>query len=92
MGTMDDQPPAPAVVRVPFTDLAHRAGCVLVIPPGGRVYPAGPGALQIGVEHPGCTRVADLALDLDAFFCPSCQRNGRISGRWASGMIAAACR
>lgn len=75
--------------RIPFTDLVRQASCVLVIPPGGSVYPAAPGDPKIGVEHGECLRVADLALDLDAFYCPECGWNGRISGEWAADMIAA---
>lgn len=78
-----------AVARVPFTDLVRLTECVLVIPPGGRVHPAAPGDPKIGVEHPGCTRVADIALELDAFYCPLCQWNGRISGHWAADLITA---
>jgi hypothetical protein len=35
-----------------------------------------------GVEHPGCTMLADVAVELDAFYCTECQWNGRISGAW----------
>lgn len=35
-----------------------------------------------GVEHPDCGRLADVSPELDAFFCPACQWNGRISGAW----------
>lgn len=81
-----------APAAVPFTDLAGGAECVLVIPPGGKVYPDAPGDPKIGVIHPGapgeaCIRVADLALELDAFFCPLCQWNGRVSGGWAADQI-----
>lgn len=77
-------------IRVPFTDGMSLAECVLVIPPGGKVYPAAPGDPRIGVEHGECARPADLALDLDAFYCPVCQWNGRISGAWAADVIHAA--
>jgi hypothetical protein len=84
-----------SVVRAPFTDPVRGAGCVLVIPVPGLVYPAAPGDPKIGVEHPGapgetCIRLADLALELDAFYCPLCQWNGRVSGGWASRMISEA--
>jgi hypothetical protein len=80
-------------VRAPFTDLARLRECVLVIPPGGSVCPAAPGDPRIGVEHPGadgpCIVLADIALDLDAFYCRLCQWNGRISGAWATDLIRA---
>ena len=78
-----------APVRAAFTDGARAAECTLVIPPAGRVYPAADEP-KIGVEHPGCPAVADLALELDAFWCPLCRWNGRISGAWAADLIAAA--
>lgn len=34
------------------------------------------------VEH-GCTDLADVSADLDAWFCPVCHVQGRISGAWA---------
>ncbi|SRR6266566_3003174 len=71
-----------------FTDLVSNQRCELVIPPGGRVYP-GPGEPKIGVAHPGCPAVADLAVELDAFWCPACGWNGRVSGAWCVDMIRA---
>jgi len=76
-------------VRARFTDLVELTECVLVVPPGGKVCP-GPGQPKTGVQHPGCLRIADLAVDMDAFYCPVCGRNGRISGAWAVDVIAAA--
>ena len=76
-------------VRAAFTDPASNAECALVIPPGGRVYPR-PGEAKTGVAHPGCPAIADLAIGLDAFWCPKCGWNGRISGAWAGDMIAGA--
>lgn len=78
---------------MPFTDLVHWAECTLVIPPGGVVYP-GPGQPKIGVEHPGaageaCIVLADLAIELDAFYCRLCQWNGRVSGAWCLDQIDA---
>lgn len=75
--------------RFAFTDPIRSAECVLVVPDGGRVFPVAPDDPQIGVEHGGCGRVADLAIELDAFYCPACQWNGRISGGWAVDMIRA---
>jgi len=68
---------AGAGVRVAFHDPIGDGVCVLVVPLGGKA----------GVEHPGCDALADLALDLDAFFCPRCHRNGRVSGAWAADVI-----
>lgn len=35
-----------------------------------------------GVGHPGCDHLAEVYPDLDAFYCPSCGWNGRITGAW----------
>lgn len=72
----------------PFTDPVSGQSCSLVIPPAGRIFPS-PGEPKTGVRHPGCPEVAGLSLDLDAFWCPSCGWNGRISGAWAAEMVAA---
>lgn len=58
----------------------------LVIPNGGRLLPRD-GEPKIGVAHDGCLELADLSLDLDAFYCVACGLNGRISGAWACGCI-----
>lgn len=34
------------------------------------------------VDH-GCSDLADVSTDLDAWFCPVCHARGRISGAWA---------
>lgn len=73
----------PAAVRASFIDDVQGGECTLV------VYPQA-GAPRAGVAHPRCEALADLAIDLDAFFCPLCHRNGRISGAWAAGVIEAA--
>ena len=72
----------------PFTDDVSGQPCELVIPDGGKVFPS-PGEPKTGVRHPDCPAVADLCMDLDAFYCPACRWNGRISGAWAAGMIGA---
>lgn len=36
-----------------------------------------------GVEHPGCSSLAVIAIDLDAWQCSGCGRRGRVSGAWA---------
>ena len=74
---------------MPFVDEVRGGECVLVVPAGGKVFPRS-GEPKIGVVHPHCVTVADLALHLDAFFCPACHRNGRISGFWAADVIKAA--
>jgi hypothetical protein len=78
-----------STVRAVFTDLVRLRECELVVPLGGQLTPAF-GEAKIGVDHPGCIIRADLALELDAFFCPLCQWNGRISGAWAADVIRAA--
>ena len=73
-------------IRAAFTDLVHGAECALVIPPGGSVYPR-PGEPRAGVAHPGCPELADLAIELDAFYCRLCRWNGRVSGAWCLDLI-----
>lgn len=85
-----DQPDPPEPARIPFDD-GNLASCVLVIPPGGRLSPLH-GEPKTGVQHPGCTEVADLSLDLDCWYCASCRRQGRVSGAWAAERIQAATR
>jgi len=68
-------------VREPFTDDVGGGWCELVVPAG---------EAKIGIAHPRCDTLADLAIDLDAFFCADCHRNGRISGAWAADVIKAA--
>lgn len=36
-----------------------------------------------GIEHPGCSSLAVIAIDLDAWQCSSCGRRGRVCGAWA---------
>jgi hypothetical protein len=78
-----------AEARHAFTDPIGGDECELVIPPGGAVYP-GPGQAAIGVAHPGCDGVGDLAVELDAWQCRGCGRIGRVSGAWCVDMIRAA--
>ena len=76
-------------MREAFYELVRGGECTLVVPLDGRVYPQA-GEPKIGVEHPDCDAVADLAIELDAFFCPQCKRNGRVSGAWCRDVIEAA--
>jgi hypothetical protein len=77
---------APGEVRAAFTDPVSDEECALVIPPDGRVFPTTRQA-KIGVAHPRCDELADLAIELDAFWCPACKWNGRVSGAWCADMI-----
>lgn len=75
--------------RHPFVDPIRGEKCVLVIPSNGRIFP-NQGQPKIGVEHPRCDHLADLSVDLDAFYCPVCRWNGRVSGAWCVSKIEAA--
>ena len=70
------QLPLTSAGRHPFTDLVSGRACALVITGG-----------HAGVAHPGCSVLADLALVLDAFYCPACKWNGRVSGAWCADLI-----
>lgn len=72
--------------REAFTDPSSGAACALVVPDGGAVYP-GPGQAKIGIAHPGCGQLADLALDLDAWQCRACGVIGRVTGAWCHDVI-----
>lgn len=39
-----------------------------------------------GISHPSCDRLADISLDLDAFYCTACKYNGKVSGAWINDM------
>lgn len=67
--------------RLPFEDPIHRGAKVTLI-----VDPTAPLFDALTVEHPGCKELADVSVDLDAFFCTTCHWNGRISGAWAFDM------
>jgi hypothetical protein len=79
----------PRTRRAAFTDEATGGTCELVIPSGGSAHPNDRQG-QIGIAHPGCPQLADLAIELDAFYCRRCQRNGRISGAWCADIIRSA--
>ena len=42
---------------------------------------------RIGIAHPGCGALADLSIELDAFYCRACHWSGRVSGAWCADMI-----
>lgn len=63
-----------ALDTVPFHDLVSGEPCALVI-----------GRDTVGVEHPECTYLADVSVNLDAFYCTKCGANGRVSGAWVVG-------
>ena len=75
-------------VRFSFVEPISGDQCELVIPPGGRVFPED-GAPKIGVDHPGCIELADLAVHIDAWFCPKCSRSGRVAGNWVLDLMDA---
>lgn len=68
--------PLIGVVRRPFIDPVKGAARELVVLIGVSAFDG------LKVEH-GCTDLADVSADLDAWFCPVCHAQGRISGAWA---------
>ena len=63
----------------PFTDLVRLRECELVIEPGRLPR----------VRHPGCIVLADVSVELDAFYCRFCQWNGRVPGAWVHDLTTA---
>lgn len=61
-----------------FTEPVHDVNCILVIPVTA--------SRMVTVLHPHCSNGADISPDLDAFFCPDCGYNGRISGKFVYDM------
>lgn len=39
-----------------------------------------------GISHPHCDKLADVSLELDAFYCLACKYNGRVSVAWIHDM------
>lgn len=64
-------------MRAVFLDPVSGHGCELVAEDG-----------ITGIWHPGCDRLADIAVELDAFYCPACKANGRVSGTWCADMLS----
>lgn len=88
---MSAESDAYVTTRTAFTDPITGATVWLIVPPGGAIFPAR-GQAKIGVEHPGCHRLADLVPHADAFYCPPCRWNGRVSGAWVADLIDQAHR
>lgn len=59
--------------HLPFQDPISQRRVYLVLSPSG----------FHGVEHGTCDTLADVVVELDAFFCPACHCSGRLSGAWA---------
>ena len=72
--------------EIVFTDLAQNRRCYLVIPRSGRLHPDRDEP-KIGIRHPGCKSLADITVELDAFWCLQCQWNGRVSGNWVIDQV-----
>lgn len=58
-------------VEIPFTEPVSGRECELVSDGKDR-----------GVRHESCPDLAEIVLELDAFYCTKCHMNGRISGAW----------
>lgn len=57
-----------------FTDPITNHTCTLILQP-------------LGVRHGNCPQLADVSPELDAFYCRTCQWNGRISGAWIIDLL-----
>jgi len=62
-----------------FTDYITGDRCFLVVQSG----------VKPGIRHPKCPVMADIIVELDAFYCLECHYSGRISGAWARDILAA---
>lgn len=63
-----------------FRDPISNRECMLRI--GVNVDRLRPGMVGMGVRHGTCVQMADVSPELDAFYCPGCGWNGRVSGAW----------
>ena len=74
---------------LPVTDVAAVTGFAEML--DGRVKTLHPrihaGVLADRRNPDHRAQLADLAIELDAFFCPACHRNGRVSGAWCLDVI-----
>lgn len=57
-----------------FIEPVNGGACSLIVKPGKRPV----------VRHPNCRSMADVIIELDAFYCMKCHFGGRISGAWAA--------
>lgn len=69
-----------------FRDPIKQRVCQLVVPRDGSYFPTGDEP-KIGIAHPDCDHIADVSPNLDAFYCPACRWNGRVSGAWVVGVV-----
>lgn len=63
-----------------FTDPVTGQVCTVVDDPTGPLIP-------LGVAHPGCPEIAETYPHLDAFYCPRCGHNGRVTGAWLISLL-----
>lgn len=68
------------LLRHPFMDGVRGDECTLLVDPTLPLFEG------LKVVHTGCSELADVSADLDAWFCTACQRSGRVSGAWAVDM------
>jgi hypothetical protein len=67
-----------------FTDLVSGRTCAVVIGPATDLFDG-----ETGVAHPGCDQLADISINLDAFYCRVCRYSGRVSGAWVVDLLRA---
>lgn len=75
--------PRNLILLLAFTDLVSGQECKLL-------FTLEDGAGIASVRHPGCEEIADLSIELDAFYCRECKYNGRVSGAWCADVMKAA--
>jgi hypothetical protein len=64
----------------PFVDPTSGETCYLVFRPG--TVP--------GVSHLDCDQLGDVSVAYDAWYCPPCGKQGRVSGAWCINELAKA--
>lgn len=67
-------------VEYAFLELTSLTECWLVITP----------QLNARIKHPDCPQLADISLELDAFYCVRCRFGGRVSAYWVLERAASA--